>query len=350
MSQPSTSTTEKWWAYLFAICILGIAAVTVSLISSTELPQTIIGALLGVAMTVFATYFLFKGQSKQQVALLEQQSRQQVEILKQQNIIEREQEKDSETFKQRLSTYNNFLNSLCAYVTDSTEKNKKSLIFHTMAIRMHAAPGTVQPFVNSVSKIIQVTGNKEKSEISDLINTLNDISSLFHTELYGANSGTESVALQGFIDAITNSLEEPSENEKIQENIEDEKEDEAAMATNIPGSWDAKVKELEAKGWKLTSGNDSITLESASTPVVISVNRKKGKYAIEASKEGDNDFSQNLKDSFGGARRYGTWWRELPISNYGVKGGTLLAQLPVNDRARTSVVKWIDKLLDSGNI
>lgn len=350
MPENTTSTTEKWWAYLFAVCILGIAVVTVSLINSTELPQTIIGALLGVAMTVFATYFLFKGQSKQQVALLKQQSMQQVEILKQQNIIEREQEKDSETFKQRLSTYNNFLNALCAYVTDSTEKNKKSLIFHTMAIRMHAAPGTVQPFVNNVSKIIQVTGNKEKSEISDLVNTLNDISRLFHAELYGAAAEKETITLQGFIDAISNSLEEPSEKEKMQETIEDEKEDEAALANNTPGTWDAKIKELATDGWTITAANDSICLTSASSPVVISVNRKKGKYVIEASKEGDNDFSQDLKDTFGGARRYGTWWRELPISNYGVKGGTLLTQLHVNDRARASVVKWIDKLLNTGII
>ncbi|MDE6484415.1 MAG: hypothetical protein K2L14_03350 [Duncaniella sp.] len=350
MSQPSTSTTEKWWAYLFAICILGIAAVTVSLINSTELPQTIIGALLGVAMTVFATYFLFKGQSKQQIALLEQQSQQQVELLNKQTEFERRQKKESETFKQQLHTYNNFLDALCAYVTDSTESNKKSLIFHTMAIRMHAAPDTVQQFISNVSKIIQVTGNKEKTEMTDLVNALHSISALFHAQLYDTTTETKQVDLKEFIDAIANSLEEPSEEEKRQESLEEEKEDEAAMAINAPGSWEAKVNELAARGWMLKEGNDSFILTSAASPVVISVNRKKGKYAIEASKEGDNDFSQNLKDTFGGARRYGTWWRELPISNYGVKGGTLLAQLPVNDRARTSVVKWIDKLLDSGNV
>ena len=53
---------EKWWSIAFAIAILGIAVVTVSLADSRELPLTIIGAVLGVAMTVFATFFLFKGQ------------------------------------------------------------------------------------------------------------------------------------------------------------------------------------------------------------------------------------------------------------------------------------------------
>lgn len=346
MTTPTTSATEKWWAYLFAICIAGIAVITVFLVNSSELPQTIIGALLGVAMTVFATYFLFKGQSKQQVALLEQQSKQQAEIMKQQNIFEREQKKDSETFKQRLATYNNFLTALCAYVTDCNAKNKKSLIFHTMAIRMHASHTTVNSFIDKVAKIISVAGNNDKSSVADLVNTLNDISTLFHEDLYGKDAENGAVSFQGFIDNITSSLEEPSEDEKLQEAIDDAKEDEAAIAGVTPGSWDAKVSELAANGWMLTTGSDSLSLSNPGEPVIISVYRKKGKYVVEATKEGDSDFSQSLKDTFKGARRYGTWWRELPINNYGVTEGTLLTQLPVNDRARASVVKWIDKLTD----
>ena len=68
---------------------------------------------------------------------------------------------------------------------------------------------------------------------------------------------------------------------------------------------------------------------------------------VEATKGDDSEFSQLLKDNYGGARRYGTWWRELPISNYGVKQDTLLMQLPINDRARASVIKWIDKLTNN---
>lgn len=109
--------------------------------------------------------------------------------------------------------------------------------------------------------------------------------------------------------------------------------------------WADKVKELASKGWKLENKADAFELTSASSPIRLSVYRKKGNYVVEASKPDDNDFSQQLKDDFNGSRRYGTWWRDLPISNYGVTKGTLLTQLPTNDRARASVIKWIDKLI-----
>lgn len=96
----------------------------------------------------------------------------------------------------------------------------------------------------------------------------------------------------------------------------------------------------------MTAEQDSFRLESPGCHVAIAVYRKKGKYVVEASKQDDSDFSQALKDNFKGARRYGTWWRELPISNYGVTEGTLLAQLPTNGRARASVIKWVDKIIE----
>lgn len=331
-SKRNQTFSEKWWGYLFAIAIIGIMIVAVLICESKDLPLTIIGAVLGVAMTVFATYFLFKGQSNQQIEL--------------QNI-EWEGEKETEIFKQKLTTYNNFLKALCSYVTDSTETNKKILIFHTMAIQMHADPNTVQSFIDNVSKIIEVTGNGDKKEIEALVMTLQKISQIFQNELY-VKSGHEDdhIDLTAFIKTIAGGQVEPSEKEKELEIEEDRQEDEASVGNDTLISWEAKVNNLESEGWLLTYGNDSFVMKSDNSPVQISVYRKKGKYVIEATKEGDSDFSQNLKDNYKGSRRYGTWWRELPISNYGVKDGTLLEQLPTNDKARASVMKWIDKLTE----
>ncbi|MDE6341152.1 MAG: hypothetical protein K2K93_02445 [Muribaculaceae bacterium] len=306
--------------------------VAVLICESKDLPLTIIGAVLGVAMTVFATYFLFKGQSNQQIEL--------------QNI-EWEGEKETEIFKQKLTTYNNFLKALCSYVTDSTETNKKALIFYTMAIQMHTDPNTVQSFIDNVSKIIEVTGNGDKKEIEALVITLQKISQIFQNELYGKPEHEDSrIDLTSFIKNIVGGQVEPSEKEKELEIEEDRKEDEASVGNDTLISWEAKVNNLESEGWLFTYGNDSFVMKSDNSPVQISVYRKKGKYVIEATKEGDSDFSQNLKDNFKGSRRYGTWWRELPISNYGVKDGTLLEQLPTNDKARASVMKWIDKITE----
>ena len=146
--------------------------------------------------------------------------------------------------------------------------------------------------------------------------------------------------------AISGCQVEPTEEQKEKDAEAEQKEDEEAVSSSKIQAWDAKIKELASMGWTLENGNDSFALSSKDSPVKISVYRKKGKYVVEATKEGDSDFSQTLKDNFKGSRRYGTWWRELPINNYGVTEGSLLSQLPTNDRARASVIKWIDKLVE----
>lgn len=327
------SLSEKWWWFWFTITLVGIVAVTIVLVDSKDLPITIIGAVLGVAMTVFATFFLFKGQSKQQIKLLEEQHE-----------IEREQEKDSEIFKQKLNTYNRFLDALCKYVTESTEINKKVLIFHTMAIRMHFGSSNIDSFDENVTRILTGTGEDIKEEVRQLVVSLNEIAGLFRNELYGESPTVNSKKLEEFAKAIEGSQEEPTTEEREAEVKEEENEDNDATRDNGLMSWDAKVKDLDSKGWTVNTKADSINLKSLAWPVEIAVYRKKGKYVIEATKPDDSNFSQSLKENFKGARRYGTWWRELPISNYGVTEGTLLAQLPENDKARASVMKWIDKL------
>lgn len=303
----STSTIEKWWAYLFAISIIGIAVVTVALSDTKELPLTIIGALLGVAMTVFATYFLFKGQSKQQLALLDQQQQQQLALLEEQHNIERDQEKESETFKQKLASYNSFLNALRRYVTQPNEISKKEIIFHTMSIRMHCKDSIVESLDYNIISIIKDTGDKD--EIKSLVAALNRIAYIFREELYGMAVPAQSKTLDEFEKAISGSTEEPSDEEKAKDNEDEQKEDEAAISNSKILSWGDKINQLNSSGWTLTNGNDSFCITSAKTPVKISVYRKKGKYVVEATKENDSDFSQTLKDNFKGSRRYGTWWR-----------------------------------------
>lgn len=318
----------SWTVYAISIALTIIAcavAVVLRLFSVNDLPFQTFAALIGVIITAIITGVLLKGQSDS----------------------ERIQKEQGEIFKEKLSTYNSFLTALCAYVTDSTEKNKKALIFYTMAIRMHAQPETVKQFTEKVTEIISSTGSGNFSEVSDLVKTLSEISQLFHNKLYGEKDSADLTnTLESFVTAISGSQVEPTEEQKKKESVEEEKEDEEAVKNTKIQSWDAKINELASKGWNLENGNDSITITSNNSPVIISVYRKKGKYVVEARKGDDSDFSQLLKDNYGGARRYGTWWHELPINNYGVKQGTLLAELQTNDKARASVIKWIDKLIN----
>lgn len=356
---------EKIWAWAFAITILGIIAVTYVISEAHELPMTIIGAVLGVAMTVFATYFLFQGQSKQQEAMMRKQSELQMSMIQKQSELQSEmmhrqseiqkammreqhdiegiQEKESEIFKQKMASYTRFLDALRNYVTEPTEPHKKEVIFHAMALRIHTNADISNDLDSNIIKLIKDTGTD--AEVKTLVESLNAIACIFGKELYG-ESAESTTNVGAFVAAISGSQEEPTEDEKLKDAAEEEKEDAKALQDSKLTGWADKIKSLKTQGWNLTEGDDSLTLSSDSTPVVISIYRKKGKYIVEATKEDDSDFSKALKNSFKGSRRYGTWWRELPINNYGVTEGSLLAQLPINDRARASVIKWIDKLLN----
>lgn len=317
-------TFSNWTSYGIAILLTLVAcavAVVLRLFSTADLPFQTFAALIGVIITAIITGVLLKGQSD----------------------AERQQKEQSEVFKEKLATYNRFLDALCRYVTASTESNKKELIFHAMAIRMHCSQNIVDEFDGQITNLIKTTG--DDTDISVLVNSLNRIACLFREELYGENSAVNSMRLDAFADAIAGSQEEPSEHQKLLDAADDEKEDASTIENSVVTAWSDKINELKSQGWSLADGEDSFTLTSESTHVTISVYRKKGKYVVEASKGDDGDFSKVLKDKFKGSRRYGTWWRELPISNYGVTEGTLLCQLPANDRARASVIKWIDKLI-----
>lgn len=326
----SKSTQEKWWAFFFAIAIVGVAVITVLLVDNKDLPLTIVGALLGVSMTVFATYFLFKGQSNLQSEILEQQQKQQLEC---------------ETFKQKLSSYRLFLNAFQKYVSKPDEDTKKEVIFHTMAIRMHCDDSIIEALDKNILQILKDTQGDD--EIPTLIVSLNNIAYIFRSELYGSPIPAAVNNLIEFGQVIKESADVSSPEQKQEELEADAKDDEAAVASSRIMSWDDKVKDLASKGWTIKNGDDSFELSSPANPMIISVYRKKGKYVVSATKEEDSAFSQRLKDNYGGSRRYGTWWRELPISNYKVTEGTLLTQLPINDKARFSVIKWIDKLIEN---
>lgn len=315
----------SWSVYAVAIALTLVAcvvAVVLRLFSTNDLPFQTFAALIGVIVTAIITGVLLKGQSDS----------------------ERLQKEQAEIFKEKLATYNRFLDALRKYVTESTDSNKKEVIFHVMALRMHTQSETVSAIDRNIIKLIENTGTE--SEVHVLVEALNEIASILGEDLYGESMG-EASNLNAFVAAISGSQEEPSEEEKLIEAAEEEKEDIATMKESSVLGWNEKIGALKSQGWSITPGNDSFTLTSASIPVVIAVYRKKGKYVVEATKEGDSDFSQKLKDNFKGSRRYGTWWRELPINNYGVTEGTLLAQLPTNDRARASVIKWIDKLTEN---
>ena len=315
----------NWATYIIAIALTIVActvAVILRLFSEHDLPFQTFAALIGVIITAIITGVLLKGQSE----------------------AERRQKEQSEIFKEKLATYNRFLDAVRKYVTEPNPATKKEVIFHAMAIRMHTKSDIISAIDKNILKLMDDAGTD--SEVKTLVESLNAIALIFGEELYGESMG-ETTNLDNFVEVISGSQEDQSEEEKLVESAEEQKEDEAAVGNSNIQAWDAKIKELASMGWTLENGQDSFTLSTKNSPVKICVCRNKGKYIVSAEVEGDSNFSQKLKDNLKGSRRYGKWWRELPINNYGVKEGTLLTQLPTNDKARASVIKWIDKLIDT---
>lgn len=328
---------EKWWSFAFAIAIIAIAVVSVSLADSRELPLTIIGAVLGVAMTVFATFFLFKGQSKQQIALLEEQHR-----------IERDQENETEIFKQKLNAYQQFLDALCKYVTTKSDGAQSELKFRTAALAMHGDTRQLTALNREISAIIAIYDD-EVPDDQKLIQALFSIAELFGSELYPERAFVRNVEYETSIENLAHIIDDSTSSSELSEIEAEDKESEKSdeqEAKNME-SWAQKLSELESNGWNVVIDPVKDTI-SVSNPVAqhkISFYKKGRFYVVQAQgAEGDSEYSKTLKAMHKGSRRSNIWWRELTsLPNYGVSNG-LSTAVDTNNKARAVVIKWINKL------
>ncbi len=323
---------EKLWAWLFACAILGLIIVSYSVSETKELPMTIIGAVLGVAMTVFATFFLFKGQSQQQVAMVNEELR---------------QEKEVEIFKARLKAYESFMDALSAYLQTKQEADKSKLKFHTAALAMHGDLNKLAD-VNRTVKTIIDEGNGENNSDITLIPALFHLSELFRAELYPEdNSNTNrkifTDSINEFAKSVRDGDEAPDQATLDAEDAEQTREIENASSADVI-EWDSYVNSL--KGWKVTCKNGNIKLEKADSNMLIEFKLKSGYYIVASSNGDDKEYTIKLKNRFKGSYRSGTnWWRPLnTLRNYRVKAGALPGEISTNAGARAVVINWIDKI------
>lgn len=331
----ATSTTEKWWAYLFAISILAIAAVTVAISDKNELPLTIIGALLGVAMTVFATYFLFKGQSKQQVAMINEELKQKQEV---------------EIFKARLKAYETFLNALCAYLETKQETDKSKLKFHTAALAMHGDLNRLAQVNEIVKTIIDGCNGEQKNDIK-LIPALFKLSEIFRVELYPEDA-SQLTTNSNFTDSVVAFAESAYYGDEApDQTVLDAEDAEQVLEISNSGSddvvdWNSFVNSLD--GWNVICKKGEIRLENKHSDVIIEFKLKSGYYVVASSNGNDREYPIELKNRFKGSYRSGVnWWRPLnTLRNYRIKSGTLADEIGTNEGARAVVINWIEKLIE----
>ena len=352
-------TQESCWWLFFAVCIIGLAIVTVLLIDIKELPITIIGALLGVAMTVLATFFLFKGQSKLQRDLVNEQSKLQRDLVTEQakqqlNMVNEKlkQEKEVEIFKARLKAYQDFLDSLSSYLQTKQEADKSKLKFHTAALAMHGDKKSLTQVNNTVKAIIDEC-NGENSDDRKLIPALFNLSEIFRQDLYPETVSESSD--DNFIKSIT----EFAESSRYADGFTDQsaiEADDAEQTLEIDSdstlgvqSWDSYVESL--KDWKVSCRKGEIKLEKADSNIIIEFKLKSGYYVVASSDGDDKEYPIKLKNQFKSSYRSGAnWWRPLnTLRNYRVKAGALPDEISTNAGARAVVINWIDKIIEVTN-
>lgn len=333
--------------------ILAIALITVSLIDSRDLPITIIGAVLGVVMTVFASFILLKGQSEQQAELADRQSKLQTELqlklAETQNEIEQRGQKESAIFKERLDSYNLFLNALCKYVESRDEASKSILKFRTAALAMHCDDRQMIETNHAVGDIIKMYQSADVND-EELLISLFNISDYFRVALYSGIAAERTDEYKESIKKLTERFEDGMDATDPQDEKADTLYQEEAIEqdSKTVGGWNDYLQSLKGHGWITDVGDDQITLRKADAPAYIRIRkpRKGAFYVVETiSNDNDGEFTKGLKSQFKGARSGGLWWRELTsLPNYGIRSGRLINSLEDNAKARTLVIKWIDRL------
>ncbi|MDE6338858.1 MAG: hypothetical protein K2K97_03605 [Muribaculaceae bacterium] len=332
--------SEKYWWLAFAASIIGIAVITVTLTDIHDLPLTIIGAVLGVAMTVFATYFLFKGQSRQQIAFLNEQK-----------LMERKQEREGVIFKQKLEIYQKFLDALCAYIETKTDASKAKLKFQTAALAMHSEHSQQIKINNTIGKILSLYDGKEPDD-KELIANLFAIADYFRQELYkdkaspsDEEKGEFLQSIEKLADAIQNS--DSASNPEIDRADEDSDALEIAEATETGVEpWDSYIR--SNPDWDFTAKKGSIIIKSRKTEAAIEFKMKGGYYVVEASVGENKEVPVKLKELFNGKRSGAVWWKPLnTLRNYRVKSNALPEEIETNDGARALVIRWFDRLSDN---
>ena len=267
-SNTKNSFSEKNWQIFFIISLVGLAVVAIILIDAKELPLTIIAALLGVVMTIFATFFLLKGQGKQQAAL-------QAEQIRQSNIAKLEQE----IFKQKLFTYQQFLESLKNYVECHSDANRDKLKFHTAALAIHCTDAnTIIEINNRVAKILEMY---QTADVNDqhLLLALFDISDFLQSTLYSSSSVQRTDQLTASILNLSRTLDADEDISNSEDNLDedishDNESDQPLQANEL-------LNKFNNQGWALNAGNDSIVIVNSTKNLAIRFRRpRKGAFYI----------------------------------------------------------------------
>ena len=267
-------------------------------------------------------------------------------LLKGQREAEKEKERNAEIFKEKLTTYQKFLDALCEYVEQkASDRSKDRLKFRTAALAMHGNPQNLAKINNTIGEIMKMYGSEIHDEM--LVPKLFEIARMFRCELYAECYENDFSTLEQSIEALnfTIRVECEEKSDTAMTDADDAIDDDVAEC-DIE-TWNHVRNRLTSDGWFMEEKPDRIRIYREDQPGLIEFKLRRGYYVVAASLNEDRDFARQLKDSCKGSRSGFDWWRELnTLRNYRVRTGQIVDAAHNNDKARALIVKWIDKLTE----
>lgn len=347
-------------------------AVYLRLFTGKELWYEMFAAVLGVIITAVITMILLRGQSDDDV----------------------ERERAAKIFGEKLRIYQDYLHTLCDVIKDHSlsDEEKIRLEFQTSYVAMHCDSKYIATVSNAVKELIEYCcpdedsenlSRKNKSGSPDpLLDNLFCIVEAFRKDLYGDDfkfddkhkqdtlenfsnayrnakspNGAYAVPEQQRItvdlNVLSNSLANArgvdtiSEKKPNEQDLEQQPETAYAEDTSM---WDKALSKWEEECWHVEGMSDQYDgfkmTNTNGNPGVIDVGFWQGHYYIQATYDGDSDFSKPLKWEKGGRRSYGQWWQYFAEPYYNIAEGKFVETFKSDKELQQYIIDNVEQLKD----
>ena len=138
-----------------------------------------------------------------------------------------------------------------------------------------------------------------------------------------------------------------SEKKPNEQDLEQQPETAYAEDTSM---WDKVLSKWEEECWHVEGMSDQYDgfkmTNTNGNPGVIDVGFWQGHYYIQATYDGDSDFSKPLKWEKGGRRSYGQWWQYFAEPYYNIAEGKFVETFKSDKELQQYIIDNVEQLKD----
>ena len=322
-------------------------AVYLRLFTGKELWYEMFAAVLGVIITAVITMILLRGQSDDDV----------------------ERERAAKIFGEKLRIYQDYLHTLCDVIKDHSlsDEEKIRLEFQTSYVAMHCdgenlnrknKSGSPDPLLDNLFCIVEafrkdLYGDDFKFDDKHKQDTLENFSNAYrNAKSPDSNTEQEQQRITVDLNVLSNSLANAGIDTASERNLNEQNSEQQVKTTHTEDTsmWDKALSKWEQEGWHIEGLSDQYDgfrmTNTNGNPGVIDVGFWQGHYYIQATYDGDSDFSKPLKWEKGGRRSYGQWWQYLAEPYYNISEGKFVETFKSDKELQQYIIDNVEQLKD----